>query len=63
MKPAINNILIIRHDRIGDVLMNLPMIHRLKENHPEAKITLLCQWAIKDLFMHCPAIDMLETMA
>jgi ADP-heptose:LPS heptosyltransferase len=58
MKPQ--NILIIRTDRIGDLLMNVPLIHRLKENFPECKITLACN-EINQTFMRChPLLD--ETM-
>jgi len=38
----ISKILIIRTDRLGDFLMNVPVIHRLRENFPEAEITVVC---------------------
>lgn len=38
----IKNVLIIRPDRLGDMVMTLPLINTLKENLKEAKIYLLC---------------------
>lgn len=49
---SIRKILLVRPDRLGDLLMNLPVIHRLKQNHPEATLTLVCQRAWAPLFHH-----------
>lgn len=36
-----NNILIVRTDKIGDVVLTLPMVSVLKEKYPECKITFM----------------------
>ncbi len=41
MASEIKNILLIRLKSIGDVVFILPAIHMIRENFPEAKITLL----------------------
>lgn len=46
----IKKILLVRTDRLGDLLMNLPVIHRLKQNHPHATLTLVCNSAWAPLF-------------
>lgn len=48
----IKKILLVRTDRLGDLLMNLPVIHRLKQNHPHATLTLVCHSAWAPLFHH-----------
>jgi heptosyltransferase-2 len=48
----IRKILLIRTDRLGDLLMNLPLIHRLKQNFPTATLTLVCSSAWAPLFHH-----------
>jgi ADP-heptose:LPS heptosyltransferase len=54
------NILIVRTDRLGDLLMNLPMIRCIKQNYPKVKITLLCNKTNKGLLEDCSDIDNLE---
>lgn len=39
--PALENILIVRTDRIGDVVLSLPMIDALKARYPSARIGFL----------------------
>lgn len=51
IKP-IRRILLVRPDRLGDLLMNLPLIHRLKTNHPSATLALVCAKAWEPLFHH-----------
>ena len=38
----INKILVLRPDRLGDVILTLPVVRNLKEAFPETKITYLC---------------------
>ena len=52
MPAKIRKILLVRTDRLGDLLMNLPVIHRLKQNHPNAVLTLVCDAAWAPLFHH-----------
>jgi ADP-heptose:LPS heptosyltransferase len=50
-KP-LSRILLVRPDRLGDLLMNLPLIHRLKTAYPRASLTLVCARAWAPLFHH-----------
>ena len=56
-------ILLIRLDRFGDLLMNVPVIHRAKENFPNAHITVLCQDTNQALLENHPFIDKLQTIS
>ncbi len=49
MKP-VHRILFLRTDRLGDVLMNLPAIHLLRQSFPKAWICLLADEAVAPLF-------------
>ena len=51
------NILIIRTDRIGDLVLTTPAIQTLKKAAPLARITLLVSAATQDLVKGFPAID------
>ncbi len=42
LNKPIKNILVIRPDRLGDVILTLPVVRNLKESFPEASITYLC---------------------
>lgn len=41
LSPSPQNLLVMRLDNIGDVIMTTPVLHTLRENLPEAKITLM----------------------
>lgn len=41
--PGCNNILLVRTDRIGDVVLSLPAAALLKEHYPSARITFLAR--------------------
>ncbi|HEX9828686.1 MAG TPA: glycosyltransferase family 9 protein [Bacteroidota bacterium] len=43
------NILVVRTDRIGDVLLSLPMVHVLRANFPEARISFLLRNYTREL--------------
>jgi heptosyltransferase-2 len=58
-KDEIKKILIIRLDRIGDVILSTPAIRALRLSFPEAKIHLLIQAYTKDLLVNNPNIDRL----
>lgn len=45
----IKNILVIRNDRFGEFLLNIPAIRALKETYPQAKIILAVNSQVKDL--------------
>lgn len=52
-KISVNNILIIRLDEIGDVVMTTPFIRELKRNFPKANITLIVKPQIYNLVELC----------
>ncbi len=51
------NILIVRTDRIGDVVLSLPLAKIIKQKYPNAKITYLLKNYTKDLAYKHPYID------
>jgi ADP-heptose:LPS heptosyltransferase/GT2 family glycosyltransferase len=53
----IKSILVIRPDAIGDLVLTLPAIQSLKENFPEAKITVLAREYTAPLLKNHPAVD------
>jgi heptosyltransferase-2 len=50
-------ILIIQTAFLGDSVLTLPMIQKVKEKFPDSSITVLCIPATNDLFNHSPFID------
>ncbi|XRO75809.1 glycosyltransferase family 9 protein [Methanocaldococcus sp. 28A] len=53
----IENILVIRLEQIGDVILTTSFFRELKKNYREAKITVLCRDVTKDLFKLIPWVD------
>ncbi len=54
---AVNNILLIRIDQIGDIVMTRPAIRALRKKFPDAKIDLLISRVSKPLFDDEPALN------
>src|SRR5437899_12617692 len=42
---------------LGDAVMTTPALQRLREHFPDAKITLLTDGKLADLWRHHPAVD------
>jgi len=55
MKPE--NLLLIRSDRIGDVILSLPLAEIIKKHYPDCRITFLLRDYTKDLASANPFID------
>lgn len=55
------NILIVRTDRIGDVILTTPAIEAMRANFPNAKITVLVSGMTRDLVNGNPYIDEILT--
>jgi heptosyltransferase II len=53
----IKNILVIRLDRIGDMVMTTPVFRALKEKRPDARITVLTNPVNKNVVINNPFID------
>lgn len=51
------NILLIRLDEIGDVVLTSPLLRELKLNYPDAKITLIVKPQVYNLVELCPYVD------
>jgi heptosyltransferase III len=49
--------LIVRTDRIGDVILTLPLVHVIKKYYPDAHITVLIKEYTSALFRNHPQID------
>ncbi len=54
---AARNILVVRLDNLGDVLMSTPAIQAIRQSSPQARITLLGSRSGTALARHVPAID------
>ena len=55
IKPE--NLLIVRTDRIGDVVLTLPLAEIIKKHFPDCKITFLIRDYTKSLLRDHPFID------
>ena len=53
----IQRILLIRTDRMGDLLMTLPAVHGIRKGLPGAEITLLAQEGLEPLLEDHPDVD------
>ncbi|MCX5715740.1 MAG: glycosyltransferase family 9 protein [Candidatus Omnitrophica bacterium] len=54
---AIKKILVIRTDRIGEVLLSTPVITALKEKFPDAEISVLVKPQVRELFEGNPYVS------
>ena len=50
-------ILVIRLDDIGDVVLMSPFLRELRQNNPQASITFVVKKSVYNLVEHCPYID------
>ena len=57
MESKIKNILVIRNDRFGEFLLNIPAIRALKETYPLAKLTLAVHPLVKELADVVESVD------
>jgi len=53
----LKRILVVRNDRFGEFLLNIPALRALKETYPAAKITALVDPYVAELAGHVPFID------
>jgi len=60
IKPK--NLLIVRTDRIGDVILSLPLAGIVKKYYPECKVTFLVKNYTKELVENHPYIDNILTL-
>ncbi len=57
MITKFNNILVVRTDRMGDVVLTTPVFKALRKSNPRARITVLVTPATKDLVEGNPYVD------
>ncbi|MDD5476706.1 MAG: glycosyltransferase family 9 protein [Candidatus Omnitrophica bacterium] len=53
----IKNILVVRNDRFGEFLLNIPAMRALKELYPQAKLTLAVDFAVCELAGAVECVD------
>ncbi len=53
----IKKILVLRNDRLGDVILSLPAISALKDSYPQAHLGILIQNYTQDVLWNNPAVD------
>jgi len=58
--PHLRNILVVRNDRMGDLLMSLPVARALRRAFPQARITLVVHQAVAPLIQDHPDLDSLQ---
>jgi ADP-heptose:LPS heptosyltransferase len=68
MKPALipappRHIVVSRTDKIGDLILSLPVFQTLKDSFPQAKITALVSPYAQEIVRNHPAIDGVELVA
>ena len=57
----VKHILVVRNDRFGEFLLNIPALRALKETYPAAKITAVVDPYVAELAGHVPFIDEIIT--
>ena len=57
LNENVKNILLVRTDRIGDVILSLPMLPLLKRRFPDAKISVLVRQYTRELVEHHSCVD------
>lgn len=55
--PEVRNVLIVRLDEIGDVILTTPLLRELRRNLPNAHITLVVAPHVAGLIQHCPYVN------
>jgi len=53
----IHNVLVVRLDEIGDIVMFSPFLRELRDNLPNAQITLVVKPGVHNLVEKCPYVD------
>lgn len=57
MNNTVKNILIVRTDRIGDVVLSLPLADIIKKHYPGCKVSFLVRNYTKEILSNNPFID------
>lgn len=54
---SFKRILVVRPDRLGDVVLSLPVIEALRDRHPRARITMLVRGFVAPIVERAPGVD------
>ena len=57
MQKNVNDILVIRNDKIGDFILILPALSWIKKNIPNCNITCIVSENVSDIAEQCKLID------
>lgn len=57
------NILLLQLNRLGDLVQTLPLMRRMRREHPGARITLVALEGFSGILADCPYFDKLITLA
>jgi heptosyltransferase-3 len=57
INPGSDNILIVRTDRLGDVVLTLPMARAIKKALPNARVTFLARQYTQPIIGRCPDVN------
>ena len=60
---AVRNILVVRLDGLGDLVMTTPLFQELKRLYPAARVSLVTQARFADLVDCCRNLDRLDPAA
>ncbi len=60
--PSPLRILIVRSDRLGDVMLTLPMARAIKKALPDAQVTFLAREYTRSIVERCTDVDEVRTM-
>ncbi|MFO7609007.1 MAG: glycosyltransferase family 9 protein [Candidatus Krumholzibacteriia bacterium] len=55
------NVLIVRHDRLGDAVLATPLPREIKRAWPDARVGVLVRGYTRDIFAHDPHVDVVLT--
>lgn len=62
MKHKYRRFLVIRIDRIGDVVLSTPITREIKKKFPGAFVAVLCREYTKDIYLNNPNVDLIITL-
>ncbi len=62
INPGSDNILIVRTDRLGDVVLTLPMARAIKKALPHPHVSFLASDYTRPIIERCPDVDAIRTV-
>jgi heptosyltransferase III len=62
LRKEISSILVIRFERLGDLILTMALVQNLRIAHPDARLTLLCHVIYGDFLRQQPGVDRVITI-